>query len=43
MIDALTLTVGLALVSWMYLILPYVHNPQLSPAAEDRGHRLPAR
>ena len=31
MIDALTLTVGLALVSWMYLILPYVHNPQLSP------------
>jgi diguanylate cyclase (GGDEF)-like protein/PAS domain S-box-containing protein len=30
-IDALTLTVGLALVSWMYLILPYVHNPQLSP------------
>ncbi|HWG13926.1 MAG TPA: EAL domain-containing protein [Streptosporangiaceae bacterium] len=29
-IDALTLTVGLALVSWMYLILPYVHNPQLS-------------
>ena len=30
-IDALTLTVGLALISWMYLILPYVHNPQLSP------------
>ena len=30
MIDALTLTVGLALLSWMYLILPYVHNPQLS-------------
>ncbi len=29
-IDALTLTVGLALVSWMYLVLPYVHNPQLS-------------
>src|ERR1700761_6185205 len=29
-IDALTLTVGLALISWMYLILPYVHNPQLS-------------
>ena len=29
-IDALTLTVGLALLSWMYLILPYVHNPQLS-------------
>ena len=29
-IDALTLTVGLALLSWMYLILPYVHSPQLS-------------
>jgi diguanylate cyclase (GGDEF)-like protein/PAS domain S-box-containing protein len=29
-IDALTLTVGLALLSWMYLVLPYVHNPQLS-------------
>jgi diguanylate cyclase (GGDEF)-like protein/PAS domain S-box-containing protein len=29
-IDALTLTVGLGLISWMYLILPYVHNPQLS-------------
>jgi diguanylate cyclase (GGDEF)-like protein/PAS domain S-box-containing protein len=29
-IDALTLTVGLALVSWTYLVLPYVHNPQLS-------------
>jgi diguanylate cyclase (GGDEF)-like protein/PAS domain S-box-containing protein len=30
LIDALILTVGLALLSWMYLILPYVHNPQLS-------------
>ena len=30
LIDALTLTVGLALVSWIYLILPYVHNPALS-------------
>jgi diguanylate cyclase (GGDEF)-like protein/PAS domain S-box-containing protein len=30
LIDALTLTVGLALLSWIYLILPYVHNPQLS-------------
>ena len=29
-IDALTLTVGLGLLSWMYLVLPYVHNPQLS-------------
>jgi diguanylate cyclase (GGDEF)-like protein/PAS domain S-box-containing protein len=29
-IDALTLTVGLALLSWIYLILPYVHNPALS-------------
>ena len=30
LIDALTLTVGLALLSWIYLILPYVHNPSLS-------------
>ncbi len=30
LLDALTLTVGLALLSWIYLILPYVHNPGLS-------------
>jgi diguanylate cyclase (GGDEF)-like protein/PAS domain S-box-containing protein len=30
LIDALTLTVGLALLSWIYLVLPYVHNPELS-------------
>ena len=30
LLDALTLTVGLALLSWIYLILPYVHNPALS-------------
>jgi diguanylate cyclase (GGDEF)-like protein/PAS domain S-box-containing protein len=30
LMDALTLTVGLALLSWIYLILPYVHNPSLS-------------
>src|ERR1035437_2433766 len=30
LIDALTLTVGLALLSWLYLIVPYVHNPGLS-------------
>ena len=30
LIDALTLTAGLALLSWIYLILPYVHNPALS-------------
>jgi len=30
LIDALTLTVGLGLLSWIYLILPYVHNPALS-------------
>ena len=29
-IDALTLTVGLALLSWSFLIRPYVHNPALS-------------
>ncbi len=30
LIDALILTVGLALLSWIYLILPYVHNPGLT-------------
>jgi diguanylate cyclase (GGDEF)-like protein/PAS domain S-box-containing protein len=30
LIDALTLTAGLALLSWIYLILPYVHSPELS-------------
>ena len=30
LIDALTLTVGLALLSWIYLVLPYVHNQTLS-------------
>src|ERR1700733_549006 len=30
LIDALTLTAGLALLSWMFLIRPYVHNPALS-------------
>ena len=30
LIDALTLTAGLALLSWIYLILPYVTNPALS-------------
>src|SRR5208282_1782243 len=30
LIDALTLTVGLGLLSWMYLVLPYVRNSELS-------------
>jgi len=30
LIDALTLTAGLALLSWIYLILPYAHNAALS-------------
>ena len=30
LIDAMTLTAGLALLSWIYLILPYVHSLQLS-------------
>ena len=30
LIDALTLTAGLALLSWIFLILPYVHNEGLS-------------
>jgi diguanylate cyclase (GGDEF)-like protein/PAS domain S-box-containing protein len=29
LIDALTLTAGLALLSWTFLIRPYVHNPDL--------------
>jgi hypothetical protein len=30
LIDALTLTAGLGLLSWIYLILPYTNNPGLS-------------
>ncbi|MEV7175080.1 EAL domain-containing protein [Kitasatospora sp. NPDC093679] len=30
LIDALTLTVGLALLSWMYLVVPYARNPELT-------------
>src|SRR5580693_6259275 len=30
LIDALILTAGLALLSWIYLILPYVHHPGLT-------------
>ena len=30
LIDALTLTAGLALLSWIYLVLPYVHDPGLT-------------
>ena len=30
LIDALTLTAGLALLSWTFLIRPYVHNPELT-------------
>jgi diguanylate cyclase (GGDEF)-like protein/PAS domain S-box-containing protein len=30
LIDALILTVGLALLSWLYLILPYARNPELT-------------
>jgi len=30
LIDALTLTAGLGLLSWLYLILPYANNPHLS-------------
>jgi diguanylate cyclase (GGDEF)-like protein/PAS domain S-box-containing protein len=30
LIDGLTLTAGLALLSWIYLILPYVNSPELS-------------
>ncbi|HEY8043629.1 MAG TPA: hypothetical protein VIF35_05150, partial [Streptosporangiaceae bacterium] len=30
LVDALTVTVSLTMLSWLYLILPYVHNPALS-------------
>jgi diguanylate cyclase (GGDEF)-like protein/PAS domain S-box-containing protein len=30
LLDALTVTVSLTMLSWLYLILPYVHNPALS-------------
>jgi diguanylate cyclase (GGDEF)-like protein/PAS domain S-box-containing protein len=30
LLDALTLSCGLALLSWVYLILPYVHSPSLT-------------
>ena len=30
LLDALTVTVSLALLSWVFLILPYVHDPALS-------------
>ena len=30
LVDALTITAGLALLSWTFLIRPYVHNPALS-------------
>jgi diguanylate cyclase (GGDEF)-like protein/PAS domain S-box-containing protein len=30
LIDALTLTAGLGLLSWIYLVLPYANNPALS-------------
>ena len=43
LIDALTLTAGLALLSWTFLIRPYVNNPDADRAAEDRRDRLPAR
>ena len=43
LIDALTLTVGLALLSWIYLILPYVHNPELSWIQKSRRDRLSTR
>jgi hypothetical protein len=29
-LDALTLTAGLALLSWIFLIVPYVRDPELS-------------
>jgi len=40
LIDALTLTAGLALLSWIYLVLPYVHNPALSWLQKKRRHRF---
>ena len=41
LIDALTLTAGLALLSWTFLIRPYVHNPDC-PGCR-RASRSPTR
>ncbi len=30
LLEALTLVTGLALLAWMYLVLPHVHNPELT-------------
>ena len=43
LIDALTLTAGLALLSWIYLILPYANDPAPVLAAEERRDLLPAQ
>ena len=34
MIDALIITVGIALLSWLFLMAPYVHDATLSPLAK---------
>ena len=42
LLDALTLTVGLALLSWVFLILPYVNDADVVLAAEGGRDRVPA-
>ena len=34
-IDALIITVGIALLSWVFLMAPYVHDATLSPLAKS--------
>jgi amino acid transporter len=42
LVDALTVTVSLTMLSWLYLILPYVHNPTLSwPGCWRRAAGVP--
>ena len=42
-IDSLIMTLGLALLSWVALIAPYLHDDTMSVTAQARLDRLPAR
>ena len=42
LLDALVPTAGLGLLSWVFLIAPYVHDTDLERRREARLGRLPA-
>ena len=42
-IDSLIMTLGLALLSWVALIAPYLHDETMTVVAQARLGRLPAR